>query len=187
MSAAQTTEGNGVNLQKLVARAQPSAGHELINALVGEWEVEKSMYVVLGSPEKPVQSSQMRTRREWIGDGRFVRDVTEGVIAGQPYFRTGLLGFNNMEWRYEWITADNVTPTMMIYIGRLGSGPNSPIVMEGSFTDLGVTGEESVGKSIPMRTVITIQSNDLHTLEIYFTPLGKPEQLADKAIFRRIK
>lgn len=176
-----------MDLQALASRARPGPGHELIDALVGEWDVEKSMYVVLGSPEKPVRSSEMTTRREWIGDGRFVRDVTQGVIAGQPYFRTGILGFNNMDQRYEWITADNVTPTMMIYLGREGSGPRNPIVMEGRFTDLGVTGEQWVGETIPMRTVITIENRDLHTLEIYFTPPGQAERLADRAVFRRRK
>jgi hypothetical protein len=186
-SAVAESPKSGVNIDALVGRAKPSDGHALMAALAGNWSVDKSMYVVAGSLEKPAKSSGMTATREWIGDGRFLRDVTQGTINGQPYFRTGILGYNNMDRRYEWVTADNVTPTMMSYLGKPGSGAKSPIVMSGSFTDLGVTGEANVGKNVPMRTVITIENNDRHVLEIYFTPPGEPERLADRAIFTRVK
>lgn len=186
-SAVAESPKSGVNIDALVGRAKPSDGHSLMAALAGNWSVEKNMYVVAGSLEKPATSSGMKTTREWLGDGRFLRDVTAGTINGQPYFRTGILGYNNMDRRYEWVTADNVTPTMMSYLGKPGSGAKSPIVMSGSFTDLGVTGEANVGKNVPMRTVITIENNDRHVLEIYFTPPGEPERLADRAIFTRVK
>jgi hypothetical protein len=43
------------------------------------------------------------------------RGVTEGTIAGQPYCRQGLLGYDNMDQRYGWVTVD--MNTMMIYRG----------------------------------------------------------------------
>ena len=176
-----------IDMTALITRTRPSEGHALLQSLAGKWTVDKSTFVVSGTPEKPAHSSSMTTTREWIGDGKFLRDVTEGAMNGQPYFRTGLLGYNNMDRRYEWVTADNVTPTMMSYQGKPGSGASSPIVMSGAFTDLGVTGEANVGKNIPMRTVITIENTDRHTLEIYFTAPGQAEQLADRAIYTRVK
>jgi hypothetical protein len=44
------------------------------------------------------------------------RGVTEGTIAGQPYCRQGLLGYDNMDQRYEWVTVDMNT-VMTIYCG----------------------------------------------------------------------
>ena len=98
-----------------------------------------------------------------------------------------MLGYNNMDKRYEWTTADNQTPIMMSYYSAKGSGPNGPINMAGSFTDPGVTGDKNVGRTIRMRTTIRIVSSDRHIYQIFFTPPGKPEMLADRMIFDRIK
>lgn len=170
-----------------VARAQPGEGQRVLAPLAGTWQVEKSLFVAVGTPDRPAVSKDMTTTREWIGDGRFLQDVTRGTLGGSPYFRTGLLGWDNMEKQYEWTTADNFTPTLMAYVGRAGSTPRQPIDMAGSFVDLGITGEENVGKSIPMRTVIRIESNDRHVFELWFTPPGRAEVLADRMVFTRVK
>ncbi|MGJ7608564.1 hypothetical protein ACSFA7_29800 [Variovorax sp. LT1R20] len=52
--------------------------------------------------------------------------------------------------------------------------------------NLGITGEENVGKSIPMRTVIRIENENRHVFEIYFTPPGGSEVLADRMVFTRV-
>lgn len=176
------------SLPPMVQRAQPGAGQRALQPLAGTWKVEKSLFVAIGTPDKPARGEGMTTKREWIGDGRFLHDVTQGSFNGQPYFRAGFLGYNNMDQRYEWVTADNFTPTLMAYQARNGSGPNvsgQPIDMKGQFTDLGITGEANVGKNIPMRTVIRIESENRHVFEIYFTPPGGTEVLADRMVFTR--
>ena len=170
-----------------VQRAQPGPGQAALQPLVGKWKVEKSLYIAVGSPERPATSEEMTTERAWIADGRFLQDVTRGTIGGQKYFRTGFLGYNNMDRCYEWVTADAFTPIMMIYRGKTGAGPTFPASLEGSFTDLGVTGEQNVGKRIPMRTFIRIENNDRHVFEIYFTPPGGKEVLADRMVFTRLR
>lgn len=62
-----------------------------------------------------------------------------------------------------------------------------PIDMAGSFSDLGLTGEQNVGKTIPMRTVIRVENRDRHVFEIYFTPPGRTEVLADRMVFTRMR
>ena len=47
-----------------------------------------------------------------------------------------------------------------------------PIDLTGVFTDQGVVNEQTVGKSVGMRTVIRIESKDRHVFELYFTPPG---------------
>lgn len=171
----------------LVQRAQPGAGQRALQPLVGTWRVEKQLFVAIGTPERPALSEHMVTRREWIADGRFLRSTTEGMLGGAHYFRTGLMGYDNMERRYEWVTADNFTPTLMSYRSAPGSGLRMPIDMTGTFTDLGVTGEQNVGRAIPMRTRVRIESEDRHVFEIYFTAPGKPEVLADRMVFTRMR
>jgi hypothetical protein len=94
----------------MARRAAPGAGQHALQPLVGTWRVDKKLFVAVGTPDHPALGENMTTHREWIADGRFLRDTTEGTIGGKPYFRTGLLGYNNMDHRYEWVTADNFTP-----------------------------------------------------------------------------
>jgi hypothetical protein len=37
----------------------------------------------------------------------------------------------------------------------------------------------------PMRTVITIRSNNHPTFDLYFTPPGQPERLVDRVVYTR--
>ena len=175
-----------VDLPKLGARSTPGAEHRALEPLVGRWWVDKKIFVAMGTPDKPATSSEMVTERAWVADGHFLRDVTTGKVAGQPYERIGFLGYNPMDRRYEWNTADNVTLIMMTYHGAKGSAGRQPIDMAGAFTDVGVTGEANVGKTIPMRTRITIIDRDHHRLEIFFTPPSGTEILADRMDFTRI-
>jgi hypothetical protein len=183
----QTAAPSAAGVPAIVQRTAPGPGHKALEPLVGDWRVEKQLFVAIGSPGHPATSEGMTTHRAWIGDGRFLHDVTRGSIGGRPYYRAGFLGFNTMDRRYEWTTADNFTPILMSYQATTGSGVTQPIQMAGTFTDPGVTGEHNVGKSIPMRTVIQIEGPDKHVFELYFTPPGKPEVLADRMVFTRIK
>lgn len=185
-SAQQT---RSIDLDALIPRVSPGPGHEALQPLVGCWQVNKSMYIVTGTPEDPVTSEDMTTERHWIGDERYLQSTTTGFMGGMPYFRTGFLGYNTMEDRYEWITADNQTTILMSYYGS-GEGTNiesREIIMSGSFTDPGVTSEANVGETVPMRTRIEILSDDRHVFELYFTPPGQPEMLADRMVFERIE
>ncbi len=185
-SAPAAGQSNAVDLSRLVARATPGAELHALEPLAGHWRVEKSIFVAMGTPERPATSSDMTTTRKWIADGKFLEDRTTGTVNGHPYLRIGYLGYNPMDRRYEWNTIDNITTIMMTYHGRNDSGATRPIDVLGSFTDLGVTGEANVGKTVQMRTRITIIDNDHHRFQIFFTPSGGQETLADQMDYTRI-
>ena len=169
-------------------RGLPSAGHAALEPLVGLWRVHFEIHGSLGrSPdEPPLVSDDIFCRREWVAGGRYIEDTTEGTVEGGPYWRRGWLGYSNMDLRYEWVTVDATNSTMMTYVGEPGSGIQRPIDMKGEFTDQGVAGEAAVGKRVPMRTEIRIDDNDHHTIDLYFTPPGKSEVLATRAVYTRL-
>ena len=164
----------------LVQRGMPSGGHKALEPLVGDWDVTMTLYAAMGTPEKPY-TVKVRTKREWIAKGRFVRDVSEGP----DYFRQGTLGYSNIDLRYEWVTQDAMNANMMVYLGKPGSGVRMPISMSGTFTDQGILGEDTVGKSIGQRTEITITDNDHHRIDLFMTPPGGEERLVDSKAFVR--
>jgi Protein of unknown function (DUF1579) len=170
-----------------VERGVPGAGHAALSPLVGRWRTRLSVYGTMGrDPDlPPLVSDEITTTREWIADGQYLEDRTEGTLSGQPYWRRGWLGYSNMDRRYEWVTIAPRVP-MMIYLGKPGAGEELPITMMGVFTDQGVLNEDTVGKPVGQKTVIKIEGNDRHVFELYFKPPEGPERLAMRMEYERI-
>jgi hypothetical protein len=172
-----------------LTRGLPGPGHRALEPLIGKWHVHMYIHGTFGRDPNapPIESDDLTCVREWVASGRYIEDTTKGTAAGGEYWRRGWLGYSNMDQRYEWVTIDAVNSTMMRYEGKRGAGVTMPIDMVGVFTDQGVAGEAAVGKSVPMRTVIRIENEDRHVFELYFTPPGKKEVLATRAVYTRIK
>ena len=177
-----------------IRRGLPGPGHAALRGLVGDWRVEKALYIAVGTREKPAVSSDLIARRHWIAGGRFLHDVTEGSIAGGPYYRMGFLGYSNEDARYEFVTVDGMNANMMIYRSDPVKGAehsdaagNFAISMSGTFTDQGLISEQTAGLVIAQRTVIRIQSDDRHEIDLYFTPPGRAEMLIDHSIYTRMR
>jgi hypothetical protein len=172
----------------VVRNGEIGAFHRRLESLVGDWNVAKTIYMVGGTAEKPLKSTDLTCHREWIAEtgNKYLRDVTKGTVAGNPYYRLGILGYSTMDKRYEWNTVDALNTMMMTYKGKRGSGSlANDIVMSGEFTDQGVLGDSYAGETIGQRTVITIESPDRHVIELYFTPPGEKERLVDRSVYTR--
>jgi hypothetical protein len=170
-----------------VVRGLPGDGQEAMKSLAGNWRVNETLYLAIGSPEHPAISDDLVAHREWIGDGRFLREVTKGTIAGSPSWREGTLGYSSMDRRFEWVTQDSLNTNMMIYLAASNSGSSFPASLKGTFTDQGVLGEKFAGKTIAQRTVITIINPNRNIFDLYFTPPGEPERLAIHYVYTRIE
>jgi hypothetical protein len=169
-------------------RGMPGPAHTALQPLIGLWRVRYEVHGTLGrsADEPPLVSNDVICKRIWVGGGRYLEDTTEGTVAGAPHWRRGWLGYSNMDRRYEWVTIDSANSTMMTYLGQPDSVAARPLNLFGVFTDQGVAGEAAVGKRVPMRTEISIESDDRHTFNLYFTPPGKPEVLALRAVYTRM-
>lgn len=165
--------------------APQDAGHARLNQLVGEWTAEKSTFVAGGTPEHPLITRDAVSRWSWVGEtgGNFLREEVTGIFGDRPYYRLGMLGYSPVDDRYEWSTFDSVTPLTMAYRG--GKAETPEISMVGAFTDPGITGPANIGKTVPMRTLIELGSPDRTIMELYFTPPGEPERLADRVVLTR--
>jgi hypothetical protein len=171
-----------------VRNNQPGAMHQRLNVMVGDWNVRKSTYIIGGTASKPITSEGMTCHREWITGtgGRHILDITQGQMGKDHYYRMGVLSYSTMDKRYEWNTVDMLNTMMMTYKGAKNSGAKTgAIVMRGEFTDAGLLGDRSVGKTIRQRTVIHILSPNRHVFDLYFTPPGGKERLIDHMVYTR--
>jgi hypothetical protein len=160
----------------------PGRFHEALNPLVGTWKATKTNYVL---SSEPIVSRDITVKTRWIGrtGDRFLQEDTSGTLGGKPYYRLGVLGFSTIDRRYEWTTFDSVTPTAMTYRGGPVKSKATKLSIPGEFTDPGILGPRYRGKSIPMRTVITL--GEKPTFDLYFTPPGRQERLIDRVVYTR--
>jgi hypothetical protein len=162
----------------------PGPYHRNLDPLVGTWKATKYNYI-LGGGGDPVVSHDITVTVKWISKtgGRFLQERTEGTLASNRYYRLGLLGFSTIDRRYEWTTFDSVTPTAMTYRGAPLTEVPSVLSIPGTFTDPGLLGPGFLGKTIGMRTVITLRPKAHPTLDLYFTPPGQLERLVDRVVY----
>ena len=193
-TSAPSTPAAAQEVPGFIRRGLPGPGHAALRGLEGDWRVEKALYIAVGTREKPAVSSDLIARRHWIAGGRFLHDVTEGSIAGGPYYRMGVLGYSNEDARYEFVTVDGMNANMMIYRSDPVKGAEHSdaarhfaISMSGTFTDQGLISEQTAGLVIAQRTVIRIQSDDRHEIDLYFTPPGRAEMLIDHSTYTRMR
>ena len=186
--ANQAAASETSKLPPMVRNGLPGPMHQHMNALLGDWQVEMTLYIAGGTPEKPIISRDLTCHREWIAEtgNRYMKDVTEGSVGGNRYYRMGLLGYSTIDKMYEWVTVDALNANMMIYRGHSRDSSHD-VSMAGEFTDQGVLGERSVGKRVGMRTVIHVESPERNIFELYVTPSNGREFLAARAIYTRAK
>src|SRR5207253_2825873 len=97
MRQAISSTGNAPQQQPpMVRNGQPNEMHKRLDALVGEWNVDKATYIAGGTAEKPMIANGLICHREWIAEtgNRHLRDITQGTIAGNPYYRLGILSYS---------------------------------------------------------------------------------------------
>lgn len=189
MSLDETLADSAVDdLPIAIRNGLPAAGHRRLDSLVGTYDVDKYTYFLGGTPENPIRSN-LECNIRWLDEtgGRVMVVEDSGLLLGSPYFRRGLLSFATMDDRYEWVTIDNVTTAQMQFKGEPGSAAQDEIWMSGEFTDPGVLGDDYVGKSVKVRTLIRIDSPDRHVIEMHFTAPGEAEFLADHMTCTRKK
>jgi len=174
-------------LPPFVQRGLPSEFHEALKPLEGKWRVSKQIFIALGTAENPATSNEITATRTWIAGGRHLLDITQGAIGGESYYRMGVLGFSNIDRRYEFATFDAMNSNSMQYRSDPLDNPGKVIVLSGTFTDQGLLGEPFVGKTLSMRTIIRIDGPDRHEIELRFdAPGGQQDILVDRSVYTRI-
>ncbi|MEV0407276.1 DUF1579 family protein, partial [Actinoallomurus sp. NPDC050550] len=125
----------------------PGPYQHALDPLVGTWKAVKTNYILGGG--KPIISHDITVTTGWITKtgGRFLEEKTEGTLGANHYYRLGILGFSNIDHRYEWTTFDSVTPTAMTYRGNPVTTISPALSIPGEFTDPGVLGPQYLGKT----------------------------------------
>ena len=175
--------------------------HQRLTPLIGEWEVYMEIYPAPGTD--PIQSAGLIAQKRWIMDGREVlEEITAGSIGGMEHRKLTILGYDNVNQRYEFTTVDNLDTQTMRYQGTADASGKT-ITLIGAYTQAAladfVTGDgvgrasggtprpnrALIGIAFSVRDVLTIQDENHHTLQMYFTPATGSEILTAQYSYTR--
>ena len=161
--------------------ALPGAQHRWLDPLVGQWAVEMRVFVAPG--QAPLVSKNMLATRSWILGGRYLREELSGIFAGNPSNRVAVLGFNNLDERWELSTIDTFEPGQMAYSGPVRGTP-ARFELHGESTEAGM-GAAPTGRKRSLRFEFEVVNADTNVERIYVKYPAQPETLFVEQIFTR--
>lgn len=152
--------------------AMPGEKHRWLEPLIGKWNVQMRVWPAPGA--EPIESAQLTATREWILGGRYLREELTGTFAGNPSHRVALLGYNNLERRFELVTVDTFEPGQMTYASHADGTPGL-ISLAGDNTEAGF-GAKPTGRKRSLRFDIEM-AGDVNTQRIHVRYPGEAEFL----------
>ena len=152
--------------------AMPGEKHRWLEPLAGRWNVQMRVWPAPGAA--PIESTQLTAVREWILGGRYLREELTGIFAGSPSHRLALMGYNNLERRFELVTVDTFEPGQMSYASHDDGKPGLMSLM-GENTEAGF-GPKPTGRKRSLRFDIEVMG-DVNVQRIYVRYPGEAEFL----------
>jgi Protein of unknown function (DUF1579) len=158
--------------------AAPGPQHKLLNPIAGTWNFTAKFWM---DPSAPPMDSKGIAVRKWILGGRFLTDEIEATGFGPEGFRGfGIMGYDNIQQKFNSFWVDSMTTAMSTSTGTADSA--------GKVFTYHKEDVDPVSKQkIKGRDVVTIETNDRHTMVMYKAlPDGK-EMKVGEIVFTRKK
>jgi hypothetical protein len=149
-------EGVDAAMAKAMEAGKPGAFHKHLEPLLGSWNCAVKLSMIPGAPP---EESKGTIERRWILGGRFLSEDYHGVAMGQPFSGHGLMGYDNLQNKYDTIWMDTMGTGIFTQTGSCdASGKN----FEFSGTNMDpMTGQLKWGKS-----TVTIVNNNKNIMRM---------------------
>jgi hypothetical protein len=142
----------------------PTSEHAKLELLVGTWDVATRFK--LGGGE---HTGSARCEAAWALNGHMLRQEYHSKMNGQPFTVLQFYGYDQGKKKFFELKMDSMDTGVMHNEGS-ASDDGKVLTFRGERVDA------RTGKTIPIRTVITIQDADHYTLEWYMPgPDGQEE------------
>ena len=151
-------------MEAYVAASMPGDGHLSLDRMVGEWD---GVFKIWMDPECEPMVSRGTVSRQWVLDGRFIKEIVEATSDWGTFTGIGYIGYNNVDGQYEFVWMDSMSTGMYIETGTYD--PDSMILAtRGSHRD------PASGKVLNSFGKLDLSDSDRHTYVGYITgPSGK--------------
>ncbi|MFG0329788.1 MAG: DUF1579 family protein [Phycisphaerales bacterium] len=94
---------------------QPGEHHEHLDTLVGEWDATWQMWMEPGA--EPMEMTGTISR-EWILDGRFVKEDVQSSTPMGPFQGIGVYGYDKIDGAYKTLWMDSMSTNIYSEMGQ---------------------------------------------------------------------
>lgn len=142
----------------------PGEQHQKLAELAGTWDAVVKHW---GDPSQPPAESKGVTEATMALGGRYLEERFQGEMMGAPFHGIGYTAYDNVKGKYIGIWMDTMSTGVMMMTGTADAS-GKKMMMSGSMDDA------FTKQAMPMEHVITIESKDKHTFEMFVPgPDGK--------------
>lgn len=139
----------------------------------GQWSLDMTTWSEEGQAS---WAPGLRSRKEVIADGRYLREQIEGPVSGGRHEKLTLLGYNLTRSRFEYFTADNYDGVMLLYVSAPGVEASSrEVELLAEYAQPDNAGQ-GPARFVTIRTVLSVESADRHVVRNFYRPGGRPER-----------
>jgi hypothetical protein len=145
--------------------APPGAEHKRLEPFTGKFRAEVKIWM---GPGDPMVSTGVMTNTFDL-DGRFLRHDYKGDPSPGPFPNfegRGFWGYNDATKKYEGVWVDNASNVMQVDTGNVDDA-GKVWTMEGSLPC------PQTGQTMTKRSIITLEDNDHHKMEMFFVRDGQ--------------
>ncbi len=155
----------------------PGPEHAHMAKSAGEWDATVSWRM---APDAPWTTEKGTETRTVIMNGLYVQSEFKGSMMGTPFTGRLIEGFNNTTRKLESVWIDSMSSGMMVQTGEMSSDGKT-ITMSGTCTD------PMTSKPKAIKSVITIENDNAHTMKMYDVDASGKEFESMKIEYTRSK
>ncbi|MEZ6235277.1 MAG: DUF1579 family protein [Phycisphaerales bacterium] len=165
------------DMARMAAFGETNENHEHLSAMLGTWDGTMRWRP---TPDADYLEFPGTAVREWVLDGRFVREVvTAEAPGGGAYEGLGYVGYNNFDHRYESIWMENMSTG--VFSGHGVYDPETKV-----FTFFGDRRDPMTGRMITTWSEMDMSDPNRHTLKGWeYAADGTAYQSAEGVFTRR--
>ncbi len=160
------SDSNSQSDDACAAMGAPVEAHSLLEPFVGTFRGEVKIWM---GPGEPMASTGTMVSAFDLG-GRFLRQTYKGHATEGPFPNfegRGFWGYNTIAKKFEGFWIDTASTLMQTESGDVDDAGKV-------WTMVGEIPNPQTGQNMKKRSVITLQDNDHHSIEMYFeTPDGE--------------
>lgn len=163
-------------MKKAEAAGRPGPAHKVLDALVGDWDIDGRCWM---APDGPPTETKGSAKVRWVLSGRFVQEDFKGEFMGKPFHGLGLTGYDNMKKKYVGSWIDDMSTGMFVTEGTADTA-GKLFTFHGKMDDP-ITGQQNK----PFKFVVRILDPNKHTFEMHDLTLGEKSKTMEMTYTRR--
>jgi hypothetical protein len=151
-----TTHALGAQPQENAPAPATTGPHSVLTSFLGNWQGSVTFWSEPGGEGFTFENATIR--REWTLDGNFIMEHVEGPApeGGPPFKGLGIVGYNDVEKRFESFWVDNASTHMTMETGSYDDDAKT-------LTFTADRLDPMTGKRSKQRSVMDISNPDRHT------------------------